>query len=236
MSSTDDVRVGCIGTTMLPTEPPKERIIVVYSRKTGPQNWRLAYSDDGNTWTSEVNFSTTPITQGLPYGRLLTLPDGRLLVTGYIALNGKFSLANWFSEDNGENWTRDEGADVFKYYSSSGHLFDEHSVIPVTNSHWLAVSRGRSSFVFYKTIDSGASWSTIGEMVDTIYKNVAHERLVAPMLDIIPGGSSGSPYVLLTYADRETSKSYYRIGRTDPVSYTHLDVYKRQPYPLPFQQ
>lgn len=206
-SPTDDVRVGCIGTTST------GRILVVYSRKTDTQNWRLAYSDDrAVTWTTERIFDPS-LTQGLPYGRLLALPDGRLLVTGYVALNGTFSLANWFSSNNGDTWTR--GTDVYQYHSSSGYLFSEHSVIAVTTTHWLAVSRGQSSLMFFKTTDGGDSWAPLGEMQDVRYSNSAYTKLVAPMLDLIPGGNLNSPNILLTYADRETNKSYFRIGRTE---------------------
>lgn len=221
----DDVRVGNIGTTHDGT------LVVVFIRKTyttgdggaavpSAQNWFYVYLDPTTRrWSAEYlveppapGAEVVPIAQGQPYGRLLALPDGRLLLTGYVHPTGDrfFYLQNWFGERVGETYRWTRGAPVLKYASADGYQYSEHSVLAVTSTHWLAVSRGRHALVFFKSTDAGQSWSENGELVDAIYPNAAYGKLVSPMLDLLPGPV---PRVLLTYADRQTNQSYYRVGR-----------------------
>jgi hypothetical protein len=212
----DDVRVGCIGTIPRSVKYPQGRIFVAYSHKTpSRQNWRFATSNDrGTTWVNNQPFDGDKMRNGIPYGRMIHLPDGRLLVTGYTynypgQPSGQFELGNWMSSDQGDTWER--AAPVTTYTSTSGYLYSEHSIIPVSSTTWLSVSRGQNSFNFFKSTDSGQSWFPNGEMDETVYPGQAYTNLVAPMLDRIPGTTP--EYVLLTYADRETNRSYFRIGR-----------------------
>lgn len=213
----DDVRVGSIGTAH------DGALVVVFFRKqfaTSQQNWFYVSLDPvTRRWSPEylveppaAGQPVVPISQGQPYGRLLALADGRLLLTGYVHPPGdpEFYLQNWFGEREGDRmrWTR--GAPVLSYPSTDGYLYAEHSVLPITATHWLAVSRGQHSLVFFKSTDGGASWSANGELVDRFYPNGAFGKLVSPMLDLIPGPV---PRVLLTFADRATHESCYRVGR-----------------------
>ncbi|MBK8482229.1 MAG: exo-alpha-sialidase [Proteobacteria bacterium] len=221
----DDVRVGNIGTTHDGT------LVVVFIRKTyttgdggvvSPswQNWFYTYLDPTTRrWSAEylveppaLGAEVLPIAQGQPYGRMLALPDGRLLLTGYVHPSGDrfFYLQNWFGERVGQEYRWTRGAPVLKYPSADGYQYSEHSVLAITASNWLAVSRGRHALVFFKSTDAGQSWSENGELVDALYPNGAYGKLVSPMLDLLPGPT---PRVLLTYADRETNQSYYRVGR-----------------------
>jgi hypothetical protein len=212
-SNGDDVRVGCIGTSKT------GRLIVAYIRKESASSisWHHIYSDDeGDTWSNEKDFDTS-LRWGLPYGRIIQLTDGRLLVTGESFIdtdaNGNsdtFIIGNWYSDDDGETWYRGISQDE---YSAPGYLFAEHSVVQITDQVWLSVTRGLYSFRFHKTFNAGLSWIDQGEFGTISYDVNAFNLLVAPMLDIVE--RDGKKYILLTFSDRQTDKSQFMLGNTE---------------------
>jgi hypothetical protein len=154
--------------------------------------WVTRSRDAGRTWSESDRIDCADIGYGSPFGRILTQPDGSLLMAIYgeaIRPAGQ-KLARedhsylYRSTDHGKTWSRycELGA---------GHAqFNETSLLRLPSGKLLAAIRSRAGEVWLaSSIDDGKSWS-------------APERLTPPSvhpadLCLLPSGQ-----VLLVMGDR----------------------------------
>jgi hypothetical protein len=124
--------------------------------------WACRSEDGGRTWTrTEGPASPAPPDHVIPFGDVVSLPGGRLAVTGYTCQSGNpFRNTAWifFSDDDGRTWgdARPIGMDNY----------NETALLALGGDRLLAVSRTAEwemeHLEVFASADGGRTWTARG--------------------------------------------------------------------------
>jgi hypothetical protein len=136
------------------------------SSSTNPSDVLLVYSDDsGATWSAPKRFPMGDFTWLSPYGKILTLDDGTMVLHCYgnvMPLPGDTDVV----EDEKRNasylfWSKDDG----KSWSDPTRIaldYNETSILPLGTTHWIAALRSHFEGQFTAVChshDGGKTWT-----------------------------------------------------------------------------
>lgn len=129
-----------------------------------PRNtWVTRSKDGGQTWSEPAAIDVSDIGIGSPYGRMVTLPDGTMLMAIYgfeVLPPGKERVGDrnhsyvYRSPDDGQTWKRLSEIGDGKWQHNETTIF----LTPDGKLHAAARSRGNDLWVAEST-DNGGSWS-----------------------------------------------------------------------------
>lgn len=126
--------------------------------------WVTRSGDGGKTWTEPKEIDVSDIGWGSPFGKILTLPDGTLLMAVYggpVQRPGQKKTTRredhsyiYRSTDNGKSWTRFSEC-------SRGAQFNETALLRLPSGKILAAMRSRRGGQVWLTqsSDNGRTWS-----------------------------------------------------------------------------
>lgn len=129
-----------------------------------PRNtWVTRSSDGGKTWSEATELDVSDIGWGSPYGKMLTMPDGAVLMAVYggpVRPRGQKDSKRedhsylYRSTDHGKSWSRYAEC-------SRGAQFNETSLLRMPSGKILAAMRSRRGARVWLTesVDDGRSWS-----------------------------------------------------------------------------
>lgn len=129
--------------------------------------------DDGATWMPPLKVNTTPFTWSYPYGRILTLDDGTLLLScfgGYLPKDSEDSQAHSERQPAKREELRGDFAFVVRSHDGGktwgnsslvARHYNEITIMPLKNGALLAVIRSDTGGHLATTIssDQGQTWS-----------------------------------------------------------------------------
>ena len=133
---------------------------------TNPSDVLLVYShDNGTRWSAPKRFPMRNFAWLSPYGRMLTLDDGTMVLHCYgntVPLSGDTDIV----EDEKRNasylfWSQDGG----KTWSDPTRIardYNETSILPLGNKHWVAALRSHLEGQFTAvahSYDNGKTWT-----------------------------------------------------------------------------
>jgi hypothetical protein len=123
--------------------------------------WVTRSQDGGKTWSESAPIDVTDIGWGSPYGKILTLPDGTMLMAIYggpiRAPGERVADSNnsyiYRSTDNGKTWAR--------YATPGPQRFNETSLLRLASGTLLAAMRSQGGGEVWLTSsrDGGKTWS-----------------------------------------------------------------------------
>ncbi|NIA16610.1 MAG: hypothetical protein GWP08_21340 [Nitrospiraceae bacterium] len=129
-----------------------------------PRNtWITRSADGGKTWSDPTELDVSDIGWGSPYGKILTMPDGALLMAVYggpqrpagpkIAKREDHSYI-YRSTDHGKSWSRYAECSI-------GGQFNETALLRLPSGKILAAMRSRRGSQVWLTgsTDDGKTWS-----------------------------------------------------------------------------
>ena len=115
--------------------------------------WITRSQDGGRTWSKPVQIEIPDFIHMSPFGRMLTLPDGSMLMNVYGGSErGKDQSDLYRSTDHGTTW---------KKYSSLGQQFNETALLRLPSGRILAAMRRLHPEDVWTTesSDNGRTWS-----------------------------------------------------------------------------
>lgn len=125
--------------------------------------WVTRSADGGKTWSEPAEVDVTDIGWGSPYGRIVTLPDGAMLMAVYggpVQSESPKADPNenhsyiYRSTDNGRSWKR------FAEVGAGAGQFNETSLLLPGGKEMLAALRSRAGEVWTsRSADAGKSWA-----------------------------------------------------------------------------
>ena len=133
-----------------------------YSAEAGESRWESVpalyvcrSSDDGRTWTESAAYSSNLLSLASPYGRIITAPDGTLLMSVYGRQRGNHEREDLCillrSVDGGATWG-DETITATGY--------NETSYVFLPDGTLVAAARSTSGHVaILRSADGGRTWS-----------------------------------------------------------------------------
>jgi hypothetical protein len=124
--------------------------------------WVTRCRDDGKTWSEPAEIDVSDIDWGSPYGKILTLPDGSMLMNIYgerVRRPGKRVTGSeehsylYRSTDNGQTWKR--------YSHPGAKRFNETGLVRLPSGTLLAAMRtaGAAEVWLTESRDDGKSWT-----------------------------------------------------------------------------
>lgn len=128
--------------------------------------WVTRSRDGGQTWEEPRQIDVSAISWGSPYGKMLTLPDGSLLMAVYggplrrpdepaTKTTGPNHSYVFRSTDHGQTWSRYAGP-----IGGTQRQFSETSLLRLSSGKLLAALRGRSGDLWLsESTDEGRTWS-----------------------------------------------------------------------------
>ena len=134
-----------------------------------PRNtWVTRSSDGGKTWADALEIDVSEIGWGSPFGRILTLTDGTMLMAIYgleVRLAGTKNESNrnhsyvYRSTDAGITWKR------FSEIGDGKRQVNETSLLLLPDGKIVAALRSRASEVWLSSsADSGQTWSELKQL------------------------------------------------------------------------
>ena len=124
--------------------------------------WVTRSADGGKTWSDATEIDVRDIGYGSPYGKILTLPDGSMLmnVYGYAPrrpgqrVESKVDYSHLYrSTDGGRTWTR---------HATIGKGFNETGLLDLPDGTLLAAMRSagdKANVWLTRSADGGRSWA-----------------------------------------------------------------------------
>ncbi len=124
--------------------------------------WVTRSSDGGTSWTEATELDVRDIGYGSPYGKMLTLPDGTMLMNVYgfaerppgEKIDSKLDYSYLYrSEDNGKSWKR---------HGTIGKGFNETGLLELPDGKLVAAMRsagGKANVSTTISTDGGKTWS-----------------------------------------------------------------------------
>lgn len=129
-----------------------------------PRNtWVTRSKDGGRTWSEPAEIDVRDIGWGSPFGKILTLPDGAMLMAIYggpvrepgTPEKGRSDASYLYrSTDNGATWRR------FSQIAPGHGQFNETALLQLPSGEILAAMRSRAGAVWLtRSGDGGLTWS-----------------------------------------------------------------------------
>jgi len=115
--------------------------------------WITRFQDGGNTWSEPAQIETPDFIHLSPFGKMLTLPDGSMLMNVYGGSErGKDQSDLYRSTNHGKTWKR---------FSSLGRQFNETALVRLPSGKILAAMRRRhpQDVWITESSDGGKTWS-----------------------------------------------------------------------------
>jgi sialidase-1 len=120
--------------------------------------WATRSPDGGKSWSEPRQIDVSDISWGSPYGKMITLPDGMMLMSMYGGDSGPapHSAAGagylYRSSDNGKNWQR---------FSTIASGYNETAVARLSTGVLLAAMRSNrpQDVATSRSTDGGKTWS-----------------------------------------------------------------------------
>ena len=124
--------------------------------------WVTRSTDGGKTWSEPAEIDVRDIGYGSPYGKILTLPDGSMLMNIYgygvrpagETLEAKEDHSYLYrSEDNGKTWKR---------FATVAKGFNETGLLRLPNGTLLAAMRSagdKANVYLTRSSDGGKTWA-----------------------------------------------------------------------------
>jgi hypothetical protein len=122
--------------------------------------WVTHSSDGGKTWSDSTEIDVADIGWGSPYGKIVTLPDGAMLLAVYGGLvraagdKGDKTDNSYVyrSSDNGKSWKR--------YSTPGSNRFNETALLRLASGKLLAAMRSQDAGEVWLTdsSDDGKTW------------------------------------------------------------------------------
>lgn len=128
----------------------------------GVNTWVTRSFDGGASWSSPAEIDVRDIGYGSPYGKILTLPDGTMLMNVYghgprdpgDKLEAKEDHSYlYLSRDHGQTWKR---------HATIGRNFNETGLLRLANGTLLAAMRSaddKASVSLTRSTDGGLTWT-----------------------------------------------------------------------------
>jgi Neuraminidase (sialidase) len=120
--------------------------------------WVTRSTDGGKSWSEAQQIDVSNISWGSPYGKMITLPDGAMLMSMYggaAASAPRTSGASYLcrSTDNGKTWQR---------FSTIASGYNETGIARLGNGDLLAALRSDKpqDVSISRSTDGGKTWST----------------------------------------------------------------------------
>ena len=147
-----------------------------------PVSTWVTRSTDGATWSEPAEIDVREIGYGSPYGKILTLPDGTMLMNVYgygvrpagEKLEAKVDHSYLFrSTDHGVTWKR---------HATIAQNFNETGLVRLANGSLLAAMRSagdKANVSITRSTDGGESWSK----PEPISEPMAHPGDLVPLRD-----------------------------------------------------
>lgn len=135
-----------------------------FTRKTEEYTvWLTRSFDNGETWEEPRKLDISPLQYGSPYGKIVELEDGTLLMNIYAwylpkegedlppEKQGAFAYV-WRSKDDGKSWSDP---------TLIARHFDETTLLPLGGKKVLAIMRDEKSSGLWQSLseDGGMGWS-----------------------------------------------------------------------------
>lgn len=193
---------------------PTGRLILIYAKVLADSTdlvvMAMRYSDDnGATWTQGDDITTINFTYARAYGRIKLIPGDsnnawRLAWTPYYRSGSgptTYKVAAWYSDDTTDGLTWTEGTPIID--DTTGQT--ETELVAINAKVWFAVTRGSTGLTLYKTVDGGATWTSLG-----IIPLTSSDSQVAPTLDKFE--KDGSWFIVLGYCNRSTDVMTWRVA------------------------
>lgn len=124
--------------------------------------WVTRSEDGGKTWQPETRIDCSEHGSGSPYGRMITMPDGAMLMAIYgDAIGSKGDMKTrretsyvYRSTDDGRTWKR------LSQIGTGRQQFNETALLRTGSGRLIAALRTRAYALFTSTSDDdGATWS-----------------------------------------------------------------------------
>jgi hypothetical protein len=123
--------------------------------------WVTRSQDGGKTWSESAQIDVSDIGWGSPYGRILTLPDGTMLMPVY---GGPVRRPGEKAEDSDHGYlyrSTDDGKTWKRYATPGPGRFNETALVRLASGKLLAAMRTRGGGEVWLTdsSDDGKTWS-----------------------------------------------------------------------------
>lgn len=124
--------------------------------------WVTRSSDSGRAWSDPLEIDVRDIGYGSPYGKMLTLPDGTMLMNIYgyeVREPGGKSPAK---EDHSYLYRSSDQGRTWKRHALIGRKFNETGLLHLPDGTLLAAMRSagdKANVSLTRSVDGGRSWS-----------------------------------------------------------------------------
>lgn len=128
-----------------------------------PQStWVTHSSDGGKTWSAPAEIDVRDIGYGSPYGKMLTLADGTMLMNVYGFTVREPGVKNDSKQDFSYLYRSADGGKTWARFSTIGKDFNETGLLQLGDGTLLAVMRSAGStanVALTRSTDGGRTWN-----------------------------------------------------------------------------
>lgn len=138
-----------------------------------PRNTWVARSEDGGkTWSEAVELDVSDIGWGSPFGKILTMPDGAMLMAVYGGREQSPGKSKAKREDHSYLYrSTDDGKSWYRYSECAGgrgQQLNETALVRLSSGTVLAAMRSRGGGIWLaKSSNDGKTWSKTEQVTPT---------------------------------------------------------------------
>ena len=124
--------------------------------------WVTRSTDGGRTWSDPSEIDVRDIGYGSPYGKMLTLPDGMMLMNIYgyeVREPGEKTAAK---EDHSYLYSSSDHGMIWRRHALIGRKFNETGLLRLPDGTLLAAMRSagdKANVSLTRSVDGGGNWS-----------------------------------------------------------------------------
>jgi hypothetical protein len=130
---------------------------------TQPVNtWVTRSSDGGKSWSEPSEIDVRDIGYGSPYGKMLTLPDGTMLMNIYGYEPREPGSSSTAKEDHSYLYRSSDHGKTWKRHAVIGRKFNETGLLRTPDGTLLAALRSagdKANVSLTRSVDGGGTWS-----------------------------------------------------------------------------